>query len=93
LHIVRVPAGGDFRGVPRVREIPGPYRFFFYSFDCREPKHIHAQREWMVCKFWLTPVALAANHGFSVHEMNVIRSYIEDYLPRLLEAWDEHCGS
>jgi Domain of unknown function (DUF4160) len=38
-------------------------------------KHIHVRREWMVCKFWLMPVALAANHGFPVHEVNVIRSY------------------
>ncbi len=30
---------------------------------------------------------------FPAHEVNVIRSYIGDYLPRLLEAWDEHCGS
>jgi hypothetical protein len=47
----------------------------------------------MVCKFWLTPVALAANHGFSARELNVIRSYIDQYLPRMLEAWEEHRGS
>jgi hypothetical protein len=46
----------------------------------------------MVCKFWLAPVALAANHDFSARELNVIRTYIQQYLPRLLEAWDEHCG-
>jgi len=43
----------------------------------------------MVCKFWLAPVALAANHDFSARELNVIRTYIEQYLPRPLEAWDE----
>jgi hypothetical protein len=47
----------------------------------------------MVCKFWLAPVALTANDGFSARELNVSRSYIEEYLPRLVEAWDEHCGS
>jgi hypothetical protein len=46
----------------------------------------------MVCKFWLAPVTPAANYDFSAREPNVIRSYIDDYLPRLLEAWDEHCG-
>jgi hypothetical protein len=80
------------RSVPRVKNIPGPYRFFFYSFDCSEPKHIHVLRDEMVCKFWLVPVALAANYDFSARELNVIRSYIEYHLPRLLEAWDEHCG-
>jgi hypothetical protein len=79
-------------GVPRVKNIPGPYRVFFYSFDCRERKHVHVRREWMVCKFWLSPIALAANHAFSARELNVIRSYIQDYRARLLEA-DEHCGA
>ena len=51
--------------MPMVPDIPGPYRFFFYSFDCHEPPHVHVRRERMVCKFWLTPVALSMNHGFS----------------------------
>jgi hypothetical protein len=27
--------------MPTVRNLPGPYRFFFYSFDCNEPEHVH----------------------------------------------------
>lgn len=27
-------------GVPTVHDIPGPYRLFFYSYDCREPQHV-----------------------------------------------------
>ena len=49
--------------MPTVPNIPGPYRVFFYSFDCQEPPHVHVQRERMVCKFWLTPVVLSMNHG------------------------------
>lgn len=45
----------------------------------------------MVCKFWLEPVTLAANHGFSVRELNQIRATIEKHLTRILEAWHEHC--
>lgn len=45
--------------MPTIKDIFGPYRFFFYSFDCNEPKHVHVQRERMVCKFWLEPVALS----------------------------------
>jgi hypothetical protein len=33
--------------MPTIKNIPGPYRFFFYSFDCNEPEHIHVQRERM----------------------------------------------
>jgi Domain of unknown function (DUF4160) len=51
--------------MPSIRNIPGPYRLFFYSFDCNEPMHIHVQREKMVCKFWLDPLELARSAGFS----------------------------
>jgi Domain of unknown function (DUF4160) len=74
--------------VPRVKNIPGPYRFFFYSFDCSEPKHVDGHRGRMVCKFWLEPVALARNHGFAARELNVIRSYIQEHLARVSEAWN-----
>ena len=50
--------------MPSIQGLAGPYRFFFYSFDCNEAMHIHVQREKMVCKFWLQPVELARNAGF-----------------------------
>jgi hypothetical protein len=78
--------------VPRVADIPGRYRFYFYSFDCAEPKHVHARRDGMVCTLWLEPVGLARNHRFTRHELHVIRTYVDQYLARVLEAWDEHCG-
>ena len=53
---------------------------------------MHVRREGMMCKFWLEPISLARNHGFSARRLNVIRSYIEEHLARILEAWDEHCG-
>ena len=45
----------------RVAGVPGPYWFFFYSFDCGEPIHVHVRRENAEAKFWLQPVALAWN--------------------------------
>ena len=75
--------------MPTVRNIAGPYRFFFYSFDCNEPEHV--QREKMLCKFWLKPVALAKNDGFSARELNGIRRLVQANLRILLEAWHEHC--
>jgi hypothetical protein len=62
--------------MPTVKNIPGPYRFFFYSFDCNEPMHVRIQRERMVCKFWLEPVVLSKNHGFTSKELNTIREII-----------------
>ncbi len=78
--------------MPTVKNIPGPYRLFFYSFDCDEPEHIHIQREKLICKFWLEPISLAKNSGFSPIELNSIRRMVESNRTKILEAWHEHCG-
>ncbi|MGA1369440.1 MAG: DUF4160 domain-containing protein [Blastocatellia bacterium] len=65
---------------------------FFYSFDCHEPKHVHVQREKLICKFWLEPISLSKNTGFSPKELNAIRRIVESDLNKILEAWHEHCG-
>ena len=78
--------------MPTIPGVPGPYRFFFYSFDCNEPKHVHVRRERKTCKFWLEPVVLGANNGFPAKELNGIRKVILDNLDHIMEAWDEHCG-
>jgi len=78
--------------MPTVKNIEGPYRVFFYSFDCHEPKHVHIQREKFTCKFWLEPIALNKNGGFSPRELTVIRRLVEENISRIMEAWHEHCG-
>jgi hypothetical protein len=70
--------------MPTIKNIPGPYRLYFYSFDCGEPKHVHVQRD--------KPICLGKNGGFSPKELNLIRKLIETHLPEILEAWHEHCG-
>jgi hypothetical protein len=86
--------------LPSIRGIPGPYRFFFYSFDCVEPMHIHVELDEATCKFWLRPLTLAANNGFSPRDLNRIRSIIQDHLEVMQDhlevmthAWNQHCGS
>ena len=83
---------GPYLAMPTVKDIQGPYRVFFYSFDCNEPMHVHVQREKMVCKFWLEPVELAKNQGFAARELNQIRQVIELNLLRIEGAWHEHCN-
>ncbi|MEI7456798.1 MAG: DUF4160 domain-containing protein [Nitrosomonadales bacterium] len=78
--------------MPTIREISGPYRLFFFSFDCGEPKHIHIQRERKVCKYWMEPIALASNHGFNAVELNSVRQILKDNRIKILEAWNEHCS-
>ena len=49
--------------MPRTKDIPGPYRLFFYSFDCNEPRHVHVRRQRMVCKFWVESGRVRAHVG------------------------------
>jgi hypothetical protein len=46
----------------------------------------------MTCKFWLEPLELARNQGFTARELNEIRRMIGSNLVRIKEAWHEHCG-
>lgn len=78
--------------MPTVQGIPGPYRVFFFSFDCEEPKHVHVARDRQACRFWLEPLALEFNNGFRRHELNRIRQLISSNLPVILDAWEQHCG-
>ncbi len=46
----------------------------------------------MVCKFWLEPLELTANHGFAAKELTIIRDLVRANLENIIEAWNEHCG-
>src|SRR5438270_6620971 len=78
--------------LPTVPGIPGPYRFFFYSFDCNEPRHVHVRRDRAVCKSRLDPVILGYTNGLSAKHLNRIREIILANADRFREAWNEHCG-
>ena len=68
----------------------GPYRFYFYSHESNEPPHVHIDRDEQTCKFWLDPVALARNLGFSAKELRDIENHVINNQQRLLEAWNEY---
>jgi uncharacterized protein DUF4160 len=68
----------------------GPYRLYFYSHDLSEPPHIHVDRDEQSAKFWLSPVSLARNLGFSPRELRTIERIILEHEQQLLEVWYEH---
>jgi hypothetical protein len=70
----------------------GPYRLYFYSHEPNEPPHVHIDRDDQSCKFWLEPVALARNLGFSAKELRDMERLAIDNQQRLLEAWHEYFG-
>lgn len=67
----------------------GPYRFFCYAGDRDEPPHVHIERDSCEAKFWLTPVRLQFNKGFSSNEINRIQKLTEENQQQLLEAWHD----
>lgn len=70
----------------------GPYRLYFYSHEPNEPPHVHIDRDDQSCKFWIEPVALARNLGFSAKELRDIERLVIDNQQSLLEAWHEYFG-
>ena len=68
----------------------GPYRFFFYAGDRNEPAHTHVQRDDAVAKFWLAPVRLAWNRGFSAVELRRLEQLTEEHEIQLLEIWNDY---
>lgn len=78
--------------MPTVLRI-GPYRFYFYSHDLiHEPPHVHVDRGDLSAKFWLNPVALASNLGFSPRELRKIEKITSEHQTELLERWYKEYG-
>ena len=71
----------------------GPYRFYFYSHDLvNEPPHVHVDRCGLSAKFWVNPVALARNLGFSASELRKIERIVNEHQSELLERWRKEYG-
>lgn len=77
--------------MPTITRI-GPYRIYFYSHEPSEPPHVHIDRDNDSCKFWLEPVTLARNLGFSAKELRDVEMIIKENQKHLLEAWYEYFG-
>lgn len=78
--------------MPTIKELSNEFRFFFFSFDCNEPLHVHVSKESKICKFWVEPLSLAKNHGFSSKELNAIYKVIQLESNLIKSYWYEHCG-
>jgi hypothetical protein len=68
----------------------GPYRFYFYSHEPNEPPHIHIDRDNLTAKFWLEPILLANNIGFSDREVRKITAIVTENKTLFWESWHEY---
>jgi hypothetical protein len=71
----------------------GPYRVYFVSHDLPEPPHVHVDRDDMSAKFWLDPVALTRNLGYSPRELRKLESLVTEHRLEFMEAWNEFFSS
>jgi len=65
---------------------------YFYSHEPNEPPHVHVDRDDQSAKFWLAPVGLALNLGFSPQELRRVQQMLSENEDRLREAWNERFG-
>jgi hypothetical protein len=66
------------------------FRFFFFSREGQEPRHVHVEQAERYAKFWLEPIELAEARGFRGAELREIHSIIAQNLQKFIVAWDEH---
>ena len=71
---------------PRINE------FFFYSNE-KERMHVHYKKDGKKAKFWLFPIELARNEGFSEHEINDILKKLKGTRNECVKKWKQHFGS
>ncbi|MDZ7618199.1 MAG: DUF4160 domain-containing protein [Patescibacteria group bacterium] len=77
--------------MPTVLRI-GAYRLLFYASDFQEPRHIHVRRDDMMAKFWILPVRLAANIGFSARELRDVEKLVKENEDEIERTWNEFFG-
>jgi Domain of unknown function (DUF4160) len=71
----------------------GKYRFFFFSNERGEPRHIHVESGDNYAKFWLEPLDLARSVGYKDIELAEIRKLIQENIIILKASWDAYFGS
>lgn len=78
--------------MPTILRLDG-YRFYFYSHEPNEPWHVHVDKAGCSAKFWLEPVALAGNAGFSAREIGELLKLVREHQIQFKEAWDGFFGA
>jgi len=69
------------------------YRFFFFSNEGWEPRHVHVERGAGTAKHWLEPVGVAYSSGMTVPELRRATRLIELHRDYILERWYEYFGT
>jgi len=75
--------------MPEILRIGG-FRFFFFSREGSEPRHVHVEQAERYAKFWLDPIELAESRRFRSAELRELHSLVAQNREKFILAWDEH---
>ncbi len=64
------------------------YRFYFFSNEGNEPPHVHIDKSGNTVKYWLQPVSMARQVGFSSAELRELEEKVRSEQSVLIEAWN-----
>ena len=53
---------------------------------------MHVRKDGSRAKFWLSPVGLANNQGFTGGDVNRLAQIVETHRDEIERAWHEHFG-
>jgi hypothetical protein len=68
----------------------GPYRFFFFSADRREPAHVHVRIQGRDAKIWLVPIDVANAVQLKPHELAEAVTIVIESQKMLLGRWRDY---
>lgn len=68
------------------------FRFYFFSNEGHEPRHVHVRKGDCVAKLWLEPVSFAFVRGFNPAEKRRILEITLEHRVFFIARWDEHFG-
>ena len=78
--------------MPTVERWPS-HRCYFQSHEPNEPPHVHVDARGCTAKFWLRPVTLARNIGFTAKELAELLGHVRQRQTAFEDAWHGHFGT
>jgi hypothetical protein len=72
--------------------IENGFRLYFFANERNEPAHVHVQYQSAVAKFWIGPVALAANKGMKPADLRAAGDLVRKHEKLIQEKWNEFFG-
>ncbi len=67
------------------------FRFYFYSNENVEPKHVHVEKGSGFGKIWLEPIVQPAYFcNFTPREERMIMETVKNHIETIIEKWNEY---